>query len=162
MNKNNYVLISVVFLLIVISAYFVFMRNSDDSSEIMEQKILVNNEDEFMTVNESIAIESDLNNESITSEDISQVKVFEVMGSNFAFSPNEIRVNQGDRVKIVFTSQNGFHDFVLDEFDAKTSQMNSGGSETIEFVADKVGNFEYYCSVGNHRQMGMVGKLIVE
>ena len=41
-------------------------------------------------------------------------------------------------------------------------KINGGETDSIEFVADKVGTFEYYCSVGQHRSMGMVGKLTVE
>lgn len=33
---------------------------------------------------------------------------------------------------------------------------------SVTFVADETGTFEYYCSVGNHRGQGMIGKLIVE
>jgi plastocyanin len=29
-------------------------------------------------------------------------------------------------------------------------------------VAEQVGEFEYYYSVGNHRPKGMVGRLVVE
>ena len=50
----------------------------------------------------------------------------------------------------------------IDEFNAKTRVLNKGEEETITFVADKAGTFEYYCSVGQHRANGMVGKLIVE
>ncbi len=56
----------------------------------------------------------------------------------------------------------GFHDLVIDEFNARTAQLQTGQSEIIEFVADQSGEFEYYCSIGSHRAMGMVGKLIVE
>ncbi len=90
------------------------------------------------------------------------VKEFEVSGNNFAFSPTEIVVNQGDTVRINFTNSGGFHDLVIDEFNARTKQLADGGKETIEFVADKTGTFEYYCSVGKHREMGMVGNLIVK
>jgi len=54
------------------------------------------------------------------------------------------------------------HDFVVDEFGAKTDTLQTGQSDTITFVADKTGTFEYYCSVGNHRAMGMKGNLIVK
>ncbi len=54
------------------------------------------------------------------------------------------------------------HDWVVDEFDAKIAQVAAGKTTSVEFVADKTGTFEYYCSVGKHRQNGMVGKLIVE
>ncbi len=93
----------------------------------------------------------------------SQVKEFVVEGSNFKFLPATITVNKGDTVKVIFKNTGGFHDFVVDEFaGAKTKQIGANAEETIEFVADKAGTFEYYCSVGNHRGMGMVGKLIVK
>ena len=85
-----------------------------------------------------------------------------VNGNNFAFSPKEIRVKEGTRVRVVFNNTGGLHDFVLDEFNARTKQIKGDQSETIEFVASKKGTFEYYCSVGTHRQMGMVGNFIVE
>lgn len=90
------------------------------------------------------------------------VKSFTVSSNNFKFSPTEIRVKKGDRVKVTLNNVSGFHDFVIDEFNVKTKQINGAGTDTVEFVASKSGTFEYYCSVGQHRQMGMVGKLIVE
>lgn len=78
------------------------------------------------------------------------------------FDTEEIRVKQGDRVRIVFENTEGFHDFVVDEFNARTKQIPVGQTDTIEFVADKTGSFEYYCSVPGHRQNGMLGQLIVE
>jgi plastocyanin len=92
----------------------------------------------------------------------SDMQTFEVSGVNFAFSTEEIRVKKGDKVKIVFTSESGFHDWVVDEFNAATEQIKAGNTTSVEFVADKTGNFEYYCSVGQHRAQGMVGRLIVE
>ncbi|MEK9200643.1 MAG: cupredoxin domain-containing protein [Patescibacteria group bacterium] len=85
-----------------------------------------------------------------------------VLGDDFKFAPNEIKVKVGTKVKVTFKNTGGFHDFVIDEFRASTAQIGNGKEETIEFVVDRAGTFEYYCSVGKHRQMGMVGKLIVE
>lgn len=91
------------------------------------------------------------------------VKEFAVEGGNFSFSLKEMKVKKGDTVKVTFKNVEGSHDWILDEFaGAKTKILKAGESETVEFVADKTGTFEYYCSVGQHRQMGMVGKLIVE
>lgn len=90
------------------------------------------------------------------------VKIFKVNGTPFSFSVKEMRVKQGERVKVEFTNKQGFHDWTLDEFNVKTKQLQAGQSETVEFVANKKGTFEYYCGVGNHRAQGMVGKLIVE
>src|SRR3989344_1142268 len=91
------------------------------------------------------------------------VKTFAVSGNtDFIFSVSEMRVKKGDTVTVVFTNAGGMHDWRVDEFGAATKVLAAGGVETISFVADKTGSFEYYCSVGNHRAMGMKGTLIVE
>ena len=89
-------------------------------------------------------------------------KMFTVNGSNFAFDIKEIRVKEGDVVTIHFMSADGFHDLVIDEFNARTEKIQTGGMAMVTFTASKKGTFEYYCSVGKHRMNGMVGKLIVE
>lgn len=77
------------------------------------------------------------------------------------FSLKEISVNKGDRVRIKVTNTKGTHDFTLDEYGIK--EMTPLDKETvIEFTADKVGEFEYYCSMPGHRQAGQFGKLIVK
>ncbi|MFH1427163.1 MAG: plastocyanin/azurin family copper-binding protein [Patescibacteria group bacterium] len=90
------------------------------------------------------------------------IREFNISGENFSFSKNEITVNKGDIVRILFASTGGTHAWVIDEFNASTKVINSGESDMVEFKADNAGIFEYYCSVANHRQLGMVGKLIVE
>lgn len=90
-------------------------------------------------------------------------KTFEIAGANFNFSETELRVKEGDEVTINFKAVEGFHDWVVDEFDAATTQVRpEDGMVSVTFVADQVGEFEYYCSVGEHRARGMVGTLIVE
>ena len=89
-------------------------------------------------------------------------KVFTVSGTNFEFDVKEIRVQKGDTVTINFESADGFHDWVLDEFEAATDQVQPGTPTSVTFVAETAGTYEYYCSVGQHRANGMVGTLIVE
>lgn len=81
---------------------------------------------------------------------------------NFTFGQEEIRVSVGDTVRVTINDAQGTHDFVIDELRVKTGIIASGGSETVEFVAEKAGSYNYYCSVGNHRKLGMEGVLIVE
>ncbi len=90
------------------------------------------------------------------------VKEFTVTGQNFSFSPAVINVKKGDVVKITFKNGDGFHDFRIDEFKVSTHQIKTGEEETVTFIADKTGIFQYYCSVGKHRAMGMWGTLTVE
>jgi plastocyanin len=97
-----------------------------------------------------------------------ETKTFVLTGENFKFMIGrvdnpEIRVNQGDKVRIEFSSVQGFHDWVLDEFQVATGKVrDTDGLTFVEFVVDKKGTFEYYCSVGQHRELGMRGKLVVE
>jgi len=90
------------------------------------------------------------------------VKEFTISGQNFSFTPSTITVNKGDKVKITFNNTSGFHNFVIDAFGVATPQKASPDTEILEFTADKAGSFEYYCSVGSHRAMGMKGTLIVK
>jgi len=89
------------------------------------------------------------------------VRVVTLTAANFKFSTNEIVVKKGQKVKVTLKVGDGLHDFVVDEFSARTAQVGAGQATSAEFTPDKVGTFEFYCSVGNHRAMGMVGKLVV-
>ena len=91
-----------------------------------------------------------------------QAKFFNLTGRNFVFSQTEIKVKKGDVIQINFESTDGLHDWVVDEFNARTERVNPGTKTSVEFIANKTGTFEYYCSVSIHRAAGMKGKLIVE
>ncbi len=91
------------------------------------------------------------------------VKEFTIDNDHFSFKPSSLSVNKGDTVKITFRNTGGTHDLRIDEFTgAATRILSAGESQTITFVADKSGSFEYYCSVGNHRAQGMWGTLTVK
>ena len=98
----------------------------------------------------------------VDANEATNVKEFTVDGSNFAFSPKEIKVSKGDTVKITFKDIDGMHNLVIDGYNVKTNIIKGGSEDTITFVADKTGQFEYYCSVGNHKESGMTGTFIVE
>ena len=93
----------------------------------------------------------------------SQKVSFTVNAGNFYFRPNVLRVKQGDTVELTVKNDGGVHDLKIDEFNTSTATLTKTGEmQTITFVADKKGSFEYYCSIGQHRQNGMKGTLIVE
>jgi plastocyanin len=155
-NKMPMILIGLVALVLIGGIGYVASQSGSKTEEMTQTP-------QQQTTETSPATES-MNAEE-TTEPVAQegqVQEFTVEASNFKFSLNEIKVKQGDTVRINFVNTQGFHDFVLGEFNAKTQQLAAGKSETVEFVADKTGTFEYYCSVGQHRQMGMKGNLIVE
>lgn len=100
--------------------------------------------------------------QAIEEEPAGPVREFVVVGSSFKLSPSTITVKKGDTVRITFKSQGPLHNFVIDEFGVATGELGEEEEEEVEFVADKAGTFEYYCSIGNHRAQGMKGKLVVE
>lgn len=91
-----------------------------------------------------------------------QAVTLTLTGKNFEFSQTELRVKKGDTVTVNFSVTEGFHDFVIHQFEASTIQVRPGTTTSTTFVADEAGEFEYHCSVGNHRGQGMSGTLIVE
>jgi nitrite reductase (NO-forming) len=75
----------------------------------------------------------------------------------------ELVVNLGDTVRItVINGDPTLHDLKIDEFSVYTGEMvEDEQTVTVEFVADQPGNFDYYCSIPGHREIGMEGLLRV-
>lgn len=96
------------------------------------------------------------------SQSTDSIKEFMVAGTPFKMDPAEIKVKQGDRVKITFKNEEGFHNLAIKDLNITTKNLQKGEQETIEFTADKTGTFQYNCSVPTHTEKGMVGQLIVE
>jgi len=86
--------------------------------------------------------------------------------SNFKFSVEQIKAAPGETVTIKLTNSGGTHDFVIDELNIASKQIQTGEetviSVTVPPTAQPGSEFEYYCSVGDHRQQGMVGVITVE
>ncbi len=89
------------------------------------------------------------------------IRDFVFTASDFKYSLSEIMVTKGDVVRIVLQNIDGTHDLRIDEFNVATRMLKVGEEQMVEFVADKTGRFEFYCSIGTHRQMGMKGFLNV-
>jgi plastocyanin len=87
-------------------------------------------------------------------EESTDVKTINVDAGAFYYKPAEIRVKKGEKDMM--------HDFVIDELGVKLPITKSGETKSVEFTPEKTGTFEYYCSVGQHRVQGQVGKIIVE
>ena len=86
---------------------------------------------------------------------------FNLNATNFAYSQNSLTVKEGQEVTINLNITEGFHDFKIDGV-VQTQASGEGSSQVAKFTAPKKGTYEFYCSVGSHRGMGMVGTLIVE
>lgn len=90
------------------------------------------------------------------------VKEFTMTAEKWMFTPSSIVVKQGDRVKLKIKSIDVTHGFALPDFDIKVGLVPNK-EETVEFTANKKGEFTFFCSViCGEGHTGMKGKLVVE
>jgi len=87
-----------------------------------------------------------------------ETKEFTINASNFEFDLKEITVNKGDTVKITLKNAEGLHAVMINGYKKEVK-----ADQTITFVADKTGEFDFLCSIFCGAGHGdMVGKLIVQ
>lgn len=87
---------------------------------------------------------------------IRDIREFKVNAFRYNYDPNVITVKRGDTVKITINNADGLHGIRIPD-------LSVSGDQTIEFTADKTGEFTWYCNNycgDGHRQMQ--GKLIVQ
>ncbi len=53
------------------------------------------------------------------------------------------------------------HDLVIDDLDLATELLKPGEEGSI-VVNAPAGEYEYYCTVAGHKELGMVGTIIAE
>lgn len=115
----------------------------------------------YITTNDPENPESEIKiNANVVKAD--QIKIIAVIAKQWSFEPNPIKVKEGDYVQLKITSLDINHGFSLLDFNI--NEVITPGQETIvSFVADKKGEFYFYCSVPCGRGHGsMSGQLIVE
>lgn len=144
-----------VVILVALGGYLLLGSNQGTNQAVPQEATEVS-EDSIEAVDDGV--------ESTESGMMEGVKEFTIESKGLNFTPNEIRVNVGDTVRITYINTLGTHDWGIDEFNVRTQLISAGEQDTVEFVADQAGtfDFEYYCSVPGHREAGMKGTLIVE
>lgn len=111
-----------------------------------------------------------------------------VASDQLSFSPETIRVNVGEPVRVVLDNSEAkaLHDFKIEHLHASDVHAEGGtehmehddmhedeeeaihiaaeGGETasIEFTPEEAGEYAFFCSVEGHREGGMEGTIIVE
>lgn len=82
---------------------------------------------------------------------------------NGNWSQREIRVRLGEKVRLRLTSEDVTHGFLIPDFGVNAGPISPGKFKTVEFTADRPGEFKFYCNVVcSHQHGGMTGKIIVE
>ena len=91
-----------------------------------------------------------------------QVRTFQISAENYRFSPFNIIVNQGDKVRFVITAADHDYEFRLKAYDVK-EKIQQGVPATINFTAGHAGKFTFSGSGLAHRMHGnMKGTLVVK
>lgn len=157
--KNKPVIIFAIALLLGVGGWYYF-SSQKPSTEVLETETQVTGDTPSLPAGGMETGEVSTNDITV-GVTVGGVKEFTVVSDHFSFAPNSMQVKKGDRVKITFSNPLGTHDLKVDEFNVATPKLSAGQSAVVEFIADKAGAFEYYCSVGNHRAMGMWGTLVV-
>jgi heme/copper-type cytochrome/quinol oxidase subunit 2 len=90
-----------------------------------------------------------------------QQRTFQVEARQFAYSPAELKVNQGDTVTIQLLSTDVVHGLYVDGYGISV-EADPGQTTTITFVADKPGSFRFRCNITcGAMHPFMIGKLTV-
>lgn len=98
--------------------------------------------------------------EEMVVEEEREVREITVEGDEFSFSPQTISLIAGEKVRLTFRNTgNTSHNLTIEGTDIATKTVSSRGSDVIEFTAPETGTYTFYCSVGNHRALGMEGEL---
>lgn len=86
-----------------------------------------------------------------------------VSGTEFSFSPSNITVKAGEKIKILFKNNGGSpHNLVIEKIGSGTKTIGSGQTDAVEFTAPFSVVYTFFCSVPGHRTAGMEGSIKVE
>jgi heme/copper-type cytochrome/quinol oxidase subunit 2 len=90
-----------------------------------------------------------------------QERTFRIDARQYAYSPTELKVNEGDTVTIQLVSTDVVHGLYVDDYDVSV-EADPGQSATLTFVADKLGSFRFRCNITcGAMHPFMIGKLTV-
>lgn len=87
-------------------------------------------------------------------------QTIQMESGNFFFKPNKLTAKAGERIKITFKKNSGFHTIVIDEIGLKATVTE--GESIIFSAPSKAGTYAFYCDIGSHRANGMKGTLVVK
>lgn len=119
-------------------------------------------EDSSLTVPEEEALGSEEEAGLLQEGEDSDVVEISVEARQWEFTPSEIVVSEGQTVRLRLQSFDVTHGFFLSAFGVN-EVLAPGEERVVEFVADKVGEFAFSCSVPcGEGHSSMEGVLIVQ
>ena len=90
-----------------------------------------------------------------------ETKQVTLLAEDIVWSSDLIEAEAGQPIELTITNTGALdHDFVIEELDLDIL-LAPGQSETITFVVDEAGTYEYICNIPGHQDAGMVGNLVI-
>ena len=87
---------------------------------------------------------------------------YSVDAFDFGYSSSSLNAKVGQEVTVTLNNTGtGSHNFVIDALGVNSGVISGGETTTFTFTPDQAGSFEFYCSIGSHKNMGMLGTLVV-
>lgn len=150
------------------------INQSINQSTITQGEIFSNNEVKIIhpieeRKNRNITIkqeetEQEKNNEEINQNEL-DVKEITINASEFKFEPNIFTVKENQQVKLIVKNIGNIpHNLKIEKENIiyQTSLIAPGEEAILEFKAPPKGEYDFYCTLDNHKLKGMFGKMIVE
>jgi plastocyanin len=162
MNKNIYIVVSVIIVLVLLAGIIVFINanNSSPKPTTTTPEVVTGPPGRPNPVSNRPTQQSPVGengNQDVLDYAIEMVSYF--------FEPNIMEAEAGQTLQVKLTSTDGtHHNFVIDELGVRSSTLGVGESETIEILipSDASGKtYTFYCSQPGHRQNGQVGTLTI-
>jgi cytochrome c oxidase subunit 2 len=98
----------------------------------------------------------------IVAQEAAPAREIKMTAKKYEFNPEEVRVKQGERVRLLITATDRDHGIEIKELGIKV-RLEEGKETPVEFTADNPGEYEFKCAVRcGWRHGSMKGKLIVE
>lgn len=149
---NSKLIIGLVIIIVIAGGGFLLLSSNSSTAPAPQTTM----QEEPTAVQQEMVASESAANETMAIQEIT------ISGEEFKFTPKILTVKKGQKVKLVFKNVGKFpHDFTIEELNIKTKTIQADQEDTIEFTADKVGAFAYICTVGDHEEKGMIGKIIV-
>jgi uncharacterized cupredoxin-like copper-binding protein len=154
MNKK--IIIALVGIGVIAVATIIWLNNTTQAPEAGTTENNIQNKD----ATEVTQVAQENNNQAVKEFTMDSFVEFVDGKPKPQFSLKEITVKKGDLVRLKITVTSGRHDFKIDELDVY-ADTPTNKETVVEFIADKAGDFIYYCNMPGHRTNGQWGTLKV-
>lgn len=87
-------------------------------------------------------------------------KEIKVSMARLRFDPSTVTIKAGEKVKLTLFSDVS-HTYTIDRLGINFV-VDGGQTKSFDLRVDEPGTYDVYCAIPGHKEVGMVGKLVVE